>query len=189
MDFLEKNWLVIYQHIWLFTTVAVACSVAGWVVARFFYSERLAFWKERLDGAPKQSTSGAAASPKIVYPPGGAHGRNLLANATHEVKVGEHLSLRAEIPQGEHLHVKLVGLPAVYLDDGNAGWVMSVMDNRNWVVGSYVSTNAGGEQHFSAESGVADLQIRFQREGELCLVVTTGGEGGQSSKLLSVRKA
>lgn len=189
MDFLEKNWLVIWQHFWLFATVAVGGLIAGWGSARFFYSERLALLKERLEANPKQGVINATVSAKIVYPSSGAHGRNLLANATHEVKVGEVLSLRAEIPDGEHLHVKLLGLPAIYLDDGNAGWSMSVMGNRNWVVSTYAQTKEGGEQHFDAESGIADLSIRFSREGQFRVLTTVGSGAVGSEKLVSVRKA
>lgn len=101
------------------------------------------------------------------YPPQGRFGKNILSGHTHEVVAGRPMSMQAQVPKDARLHVVLTGLPAIYLEDSNAGWSFSIAGIMNWDHGRYQTTRSGGEQHFDAEAGNADMKITFSRAGKL----------------------
>ncbi len=75
--------------------------------------------------------------------------------------------MQAHVPKGSHVHVVLSGLPAIYLEDGNAGWSFPIIGVQNWSNSTYQDTANGGEQHFDAVPGPAEMEISFSRPGKL----------------------
>lgn len=177
MEWLDTHWD------WLATnpkgaiTLALVLIGGTWLAAKAFYRERIDHLKERLE-AEKAKPTAASSVPDSAevfeYPPGGRHGRNLLSNGVQEVAVGEHVSLRAQVPRGTRLHVVLRGLPPIYLEDTSAGWNYSLGGITNWSARTYRGDAAVPEQHFDADGGVADLDLTFARTGDLFIEVFEG---------------
>ncbi len=163
-----------------FITMAIVLAGLGFAAAKAIYSERIEVLKSRLDGraagAPASgSVPGAAlASIEFSYPTMGRFGRNLLAHLTHEVTVGDHLSMHALVPEDRQLHLVLRGVPPIYVEDTSAAWSFSVMRVTNWVNSLYQQTMEGAEQRFDALAGPADMDIVFHRAGDLVIEAHEG---------------
>lgn len=189
MEFFQQNWALIGSNPWIFATVALLFFSMGWGAARLLYSERLEILKAK---AERHQPNSAVATGDIQfsYPVNGRHGRNLLSSATHEARINEQLSLRAEIPNQSRLHLVLKGLPPLYIDDTSGGWSYSVAGVANWVAHQYHQDMQNAEQHFDAESGVAELRLQLLRQGDLTIEAYEGTDQRPTwSKVIKVRPA
>lgn len=173
MDLLRQNWGWITANLWGFATFVVLAFCAGWGVAKLFYGERIELLKARAGSQNKQSDKESAVS-KFQYVANGRHGPNLLAATTHDAFVGQELSLRADIPDNEMLHVVLHGPPHTHLSDTSGAWHYNVVGVTNWVISMYQDNTSSPVQHFNAESGRAELQLIFARAGNVHVEVFEG---------------
>lgn len=105
----------------------------------------------------------------FFYKEHGRFGKNILSGHTHEVVIGHPVSMHASIPTQSKLHIVLSGLPPTYLSDPDGAWYFSITGIQNWIHTTYQTTPSGGEQHFDAEVGEAELKITFQRAGKLTI--------------------
>jgi hypothetical protein len=94
-------------------------------------------------------------------------------NSNSTVKIGESVSLRADIPDVERLHIEMEGPKRVYFSDNDASWHYSVGKLINWSAQTY-KNEKGGFQAFDAEAGVADKELKFNRVGEVTVNVYEG---------------
>ena len=169
MDFIKTNWDWISNDPWVSLGFAAFCCGIGWAAACLYYKERIEILKERISGMP-------SAKEKIVkysYAQHGRYGKNMLVNSTSTIKVAEPVSLRAEIPDGERLHIEMEGPKRAYLSDNDASWCYTVGKSINWSAQAY-KNEKGGFQAFDAEGGVADKELKFNRVGEVKVSVFEG---------------
>lgn len=114
---------------------------------------------------------------EIDYADSGRHGVNLLSHAFESVQLKDPVSMRAVIPQGRELRVRLIGPKPEFLDQTEAAWYYQ-MSPINWTGGKY--SESLGEtfpvQTFTAEAGTADLQITFHRRGIVTIEAYEGKE-------------
>ncbi len=187
MEFFQQNWELISSNFWVFESVAVLFFGLGWGAARLLYGERLEILRTKAEGQkPKAEVVTGASS--FAYPVNGRHGRNLLSSATHETRANESISLRAEIPDQSRLHLVLRGLPPMHIEDTSGGWGYSVAGVTNWVAGDYHQDMQKAEQHFDAESGIAELKLHLYRAGELTIEAYEGTDQRPTwSKVVQVR--
>ncbi|MHB1282416.1 MAG: hypothetical protein ACYCZI_00890 [Metallibacterium scheffleri] len=166
MDLLKQYWGWITANPWGFATFVVMAFGAGWGVAKRFYGERIELLKARLGGPNQHSVKESSVS-KILYVTNGRHGPNLLGATTHDAFVGQVLSLRADIPENETLHVVLHGPPYAHLSDTSGAWHYNVVGVTNWIISKYQDNTSSPVQHFNAESGRAELELSFSRAGNV----------------------
>lgn len=81
--------------------------------------------------------------------------------------------MRAEVPRGSRIHVELAGPVAESLDS-DAAWVFSLNHKVNWTAGDYDERRESVRQSFDAEEGIADMQMRFSRIGDVLIAVYEG---------------
>lgn len=122
---------------------------------------------------------------KFEYPVAGEVGPNILNAQTSAVRLGEHVSLSAVVPEGAELLVAISG----QIDEsdapkpgaeffGSAAWNYSVAPAPlNWRGRKYVPGSAalGPTQNFIARSGPAELEIHFCRLGPVAISVYERG--------------
>lgn len=173
MDLLQQNWGWITANPWGFSAFVVLAFGAGWGAAKLFYGERIELLKARA-GSPNQQSAEKSAISKFQYVANGRHGPNLLGATTHDAFVGQELSLRADIPDNEMLHVVLHGPPHAYLSDASGAWHYNVVGVTNWVISKYQDDTSSPVQHFNAEPGRAELQLIFARAGNVRVEVFEG---------------
>ena len=173
MDLLRQNWVWIASSPWAFATFVVVAFGLGWGVARLFYSERIELLKLK-SSASQRSPSRQESAVKFQYLITGRHGPNLLGSATHDVKIGQHISFQADVPQGEKLHVVLHGPPVPSVGASSAAWYFSVVGVVNWVASTYQESTSSPIQHFNAEAGQADMLFYFGRAGDVSIEVFEG---------------
>jgi len=173
VDLLRQNWTWIASNPWAFAAFVVVAFGFGWGAARLFYSERIELLKLKA-GASLRSSSAYEPATKFQYRISGRHGPNLLGSATHDVKVGQHISFQAYVPQGEKLHVVLHGPPQTSLSAMPAAWYFNVVGVVNWVASTYQEGTSSATQHYNAESGPADMQFHFARAGDVSIEVFEG---------------
>ncbi|WP_278403520.1 hypothetical protein [Pseudoalteromonas ruthenica] len=178
MEFIRTNWDWIASNPWVSLGFAALCFGIGWAVACLYYKERIEILKEKISGMPPSKEK----IEKYSYAQHGRYGKNILVNSTSTVKAGESVSLRAEIPDGQRLHVEMEGPKRVYLADKEASWHYTDGKSINWSAQAYKNEN-GGFQAFDAEGGVADKELTFKRVGE----VTVNVYEGESKELSWVR--
>lgn len=189
MEFFQQNWALIGSNFWVFASVATLFFGLGWGAARLLYGERLEILKAKAE-SQKPKTAILNGSSSFVYAVNGRHGRNLLSSATHEVRINEPISLRAEIPDQSRLHLVLRGLPPAYIEDTSGGWAYSVAGVTNWVAGDYHQDIQKAEQHFDAESGTAELKLYLYWQGELTIEAYEGTDQRPTwSKVVKIRPA
>lgn len=179
MGLLQQNWGWITANPWGFAAFVVSAFGAGWGVARLFYGERIELLKARA-GSPNQHGAKEAPVRKFLYVANGRHGPNLLGATTHDAFVGQELSLRADIPDNENLHVVLHGPPHAHLSDTSGAWHYNVAGVTNWVISKYQDNTSSPVQHFNAESGRAELQLIFARAGNVHVEVFEGDSSSAS---------
>lgn len=173
MEFLRQNWEWIAMNPWGFGTFIILAFGAGWTAAKLFYRERLELLKARAESTNHVTNSESAAQ-VFEYVANGRHGPNILAATLHDIVVDQELSLRANIPEGQTLHVVLHGSPDEYLDDTSAAWAYNVVGVTNWVMSKYQDSTSPPVQHFNAESGRAELELSFCRPGIVRVEVFEG---------------
>ena len=173
MELLRQNWAWVAGNPWAFATFVIVAFVFGWGAARLFYSERIELLKLRA-GASFRAPATQESALKFQYRPTGRHGSNLLGSATHDIKVGQHISFQADVPQGEKLHVVLHGPPIPSLGADSAAWCFNVVGVVNWVASEYQESTSSPVQHFNAEAGSADMQFYFCRPGDVSIEVFEG---------------
>lgn len=126
-----------------------------------FVATPLIWWVKRRFNSAKPS--GPAA---IDYPIQGRHGMNILCSTSHTISQNSSASMRAIIPVGREVRVRLRGPKPEYLDQTDGAWYYT-LPPINWSADSY--SEALGEtfpiQTFTAETGTADLKITFARRG------------------------
>lgn len=173
VDLLRQNWAWIASNPWAFAAFVVVAFGFGWGAARLFYSERIELLKLKASASLK-APSAQESAVKFQYRATGRHGPNLLGSATHDVKVGQHISFQADVPQGEKLHVVLHGPPIPSLGASSAAWYFNVVGVVNWVASTYQESTSSPVQHFNAEAGLADMQFYFGRAGDVFIEVFEG---------------
>ena len=171
MDFIKENWDWIAESIWKVISIATIFFAVGWGLAALFYKERIEILKEKINSKNESPSSDDPS--EFIYPETGKNGRNILANSTLSVQKGEKVSLRAIIPKNEKILIELKGPKRLYKQDDGASWNFSISQKRNWTTKTYEPEN-GGRQEFDAESGSADMEIVFQREGKVIISVFEG---------------
>jgi hypothetical protein len=147
----------------------------GWGVARQLYIERIELLKAQIASPSKISSENGPVT-DFRYRPHGRHGRNVLAETTHDVAVGEQLSLQANVPEGKKLHVVLHGPQPQSLSEISGAWHFSVIGVNNWTNSRYQENTSGCVQHFNAEEGPADMQFFFSRPGQVEVQVFEGDD-------------
>ena len=185
MDFIKENWDWIADNIWKVISLATIFGAIGWGIAALVYKERIEILKERIK--QKQESPSDNVVDQFKYPETGKNGKNILVNSTLSIKKGEKVSLKAIIPKNEKLLIELKGPKRVHKQDNDASWVFSLGRIRNWTAKTYEPEN-GGRQEFDAESGAADMELEFKREGDVMISVFEGDKHSSTwTKLLSVR--
>lgn len=179
MDLLQQNWGWITANPWGFVALVVLAFGAGWGTARLFYGERIELLKAKA-GSPNQHGVKESSVGKFLYAANGRHGPNLLGATTHDAFVGQELSLRADIPDSQTLHVVLHGSPRANLSDTPGAWHYNLMGVTNWVVSKYQDNTSSPVQHFNAESGRAELQLSFACAGNVRVEVFEGDSSSAS---------
>lgn len=179
MELLQRNWGWITTNPWGFATFVVLAFGAGWGVAKLFYGERIELLQARA-GSPNQQSDKKSAVSKFQYVANGRHGPNLLAATTHDAFVGQELSLRADIPDNETLHVVLHGSAHANLSDASVAWHYNVVGVTNWVMSKYQNNTSSPVQHFNAVSGRAELQLTFARAGNVHVEAFEGDSSSAS---------
>ncbi|WP_273277283.1 hypothetical protein [Maribacter polysiphoniae] len=168
MDFIKENWNWIVENIWKVVSLVLISFITGWRLASLFYNERIEILK-----AKKNTTNSIISPDEFKYPETGRNGKNILANSTLTINKNEKVSLKAIIPNNEKLVVELKGPRRVHKQDDDASWVFSLGRIRNWTAKTYEPEN-GGRQEFDAETGTADMELEFKREGEIIISVFEG---------------
>ncbi|WP_456983524.1 hypothetical protein [Luteimonas sp. A478] len=168
MDFLQQNWAWMSSNPWGSLGLALLCFGLGWGAARLLYHERLEVLKEK-----GHAHAGPVPSTTFSYPQHGRHGKNILSNSVNDVALDEHVSLRAEIPASSRMYVEIRGPKPEDLGDTEVSWFFSLGQTINWTSSKY-DVAGGGKQSFSAESGIADMQLRFARPGDVQIVAYEG---------------
>lgn len=166
MEFIKNNWDWISSNLWGAFGLVALCVGLGWTFASLYYKERIEILKEKNSGISPTKKN----IMKYQYAQHGRYGKNILSNSTSTVKVGEPVSLRADIPDGKQLHVEIKGPKRVYLEDEEASWQCSVEHSINWSAQKY-QNEKGGFQAFDAEDRIADKNLTFNRVGEVTLNV------------------
>jgi hypothetical protein len=185
MDFIKENWDWVFENIWKVISIATIFFGAGWGIATLFYKERIEILKER--GQQKQESPSNDVVDEFKYPETGKNGRNILANSILSIKKGEKVSLKAIIPKNEKLLIELKGPKIVHNQDNDATWIFSMGRIRNWTAKTYEPEN-GGRQEFDAEYGTADMELEFQREGEVIISVFEGDKRSKTwTKQITIR--
>ena len=179
MGLLQQNWGWVTANPWSFATFIILAFGAGWGAAKLFYGERIELLKAKV-GSPSQQSTKESVIGKVQYVANGRYGPNLLAATTHDAFVGQELSLRADIPDDETLHVVLHGPPHAYLNDTSGAWHYDVVGVTNWVISKYQDNTSSPVQHFNAESGRAELQLTFARTGNVRVEVFEGDSSSAS---------
>jgi hypothetical protein len=173
MELLKENWNWIVSNPWGFATMSVLLLGAGWAAAKMFYSERIELLKARASGHDSRSADKPTIK-KFQYRPIGRHGRNVLADTTHDATVGDPMSLQAEIPDGEKLHVVMRGPPPSSLSPTLGAWYYSVIGVANWAPSTYKEDTSSSTQHFNAEVGQAEMKFTFNRTGDVVIEAFEG---------------
>tara|TARA_R110002012_G_scaffold56973_1_gene146537 strand:+ start:28338 stop:28898 length:561 start_codon:yes stop_codon:yes gene_type:complete len=171
MEFIKENWNWITENIWKVISIVIIFFTAGWGVAALFYKERIEILKEKINS--KNESPSSDDSNGFIYPETGKNGKNILANSTLSVQKGEKVSLKAIIPKNEKILIELKGPERVHKQDDGASWNFPISRIRNWTAKTYEHEN-GGRQEFDAESGSADMELAFQREGKVMISVFEG---------------
>jgi hypothetical protein len=185
MDFIKENWDWIAENIWKIISIATIFFATGWGIAVLFYKERIAILKEKVN--PKKEIPSDSSVNEFRYPETGKNGSNILANSTLSVRKGENVSLKTIIPKNEKILLELKGPNRVHKQDNGASWVFPIGRIRNWTAKTYEPEN-GGRQEFDAESGSADMELVFQREGEVMITVFEGDKHSNIwKKQISIR--
>lgn len=114
----------------------------------------------------KRASTATTVPVDIDYPTQGRHGMNILSHTFETVSLKTPVSMRAIVPPGRTLRVRLAGPKPEYLDQTEGAWHYA-MSPINWTGDLYCESL--GEtfpiQSFTAEEGTADLQITFSRRG------------------------
>ena len=173
MDLIKANWDWIASNPWGFAALAALLFGAGWGFAKLLYSERIELLKAQIAASSESGTSKIPAT-KFLYRPNGRHGRNVLADTTHDVTAGDQLSFQADVPDGKKLHVVVHGPPPQSLSETFGAWYFSVIGVNNWTHSTYQENTSGPIQHFNAEDGRADMMFFFGRPGEVLIDVFEG---------------
>lgn len=123
----------------------------------------------------KRTSTATTKQIDIDYPTQGRHGANILSHTFEAISLKTPVSMRAIIPPGRELRVRLTGPKPEYLDQTEGAWYYA-MSPINWTGGPY--SESLGEtfpiQAFTAEAGTADLQITFCRRGAVAIEAFEG---------------
>ncbi|WP_448098211.1 hypothetical protein [Luteibacter yeojuensis] len=176
LEWLAKNSLLVTANPWPFFIFFVLSVLGSAAFFRWFYAERIALLKDRIDH-PKDTTGGKSEvdPAKVVdeplrrrfeYPASGLYGMNILGLGVNPLVVGQYYSMRAVIPPGRTLQVQLSGPGVIDLTDSGGAWGFST-STRNWAHQPYVESTSTPEQWFQAVAGEADLMFFPRRQGEL----------------------
>ena len=175
MDFIKNNWEWISAHPWLIITIALMFLVLGWKTATLYYKERIELLKEKNNNSLKLDNE-----PELFeYPQSGRYGKNLLSNSVITTDLNEKVALRAEIPKKSRIFIEIRGPKPLHKSDLGASWQMSMSRLLNWTFNTY-EFDSGGRQEFTAENGVADLELEFIRSGEVTITVFEGEDRNAS---------
>ncbi|WP_447786457.1 hypothetical protein [Stenotrophomonas bentonitica] len=153
---------------------AILTCVAGGVVFAVKH------FKSRPSRAASSPAIGAAKQEKFIYPEMGEAGQNLLHPRVQQVVKGAHVALSAVVPEKEELMVIFsgaAGSPSVQ-NLGTGDWYYTGMPAPlNWRGQRYEPGNAtvGPSQSFKAQGGKAELDMHFDRLGEVKVAVYENG--------------
>ncbi len=146
-------------------------GLKDWLEAASYLVAILAFVGGLIVWIVKRKSPGAAVNRiDIEYPMHGRHGANILARDFESISLKTPVSMRANVPPGQVLRVRLTGAKPEYLDQTEAAWYYK-MAPINWTGGQYAESL--GEtfpvQTFTAEAGAADAEIAFHRRGQVTI--------------------
>ena len=175
MELNKANWDWILNNPWGFAALSLLIFGAGWGLAKLFYSERIELLKAQIASAGTRSSESSPVS-GFHYRSHGRHGRNLLAETTHDVVVDEQLSFQATVPEGRRVHVVLRGPQPHSLSETAGAWYFPVIGVNNWTASKYQENTSGCVQHFNAEEGPADMQLFFARAGRVQIEAFEGDD-------------
>ena len=184
MDFIKSNWEWISNHPWHVITIAFMFFVLGWKAATLYYKERIELLKEKNNNSVKPESE----PEQFKYPQSGRYGKNILSNYVLTSTLNEKVALRVEIPQKSRILIVMLGPEMLNKTDRGGSWRMSLSKLSNWTFNNYDSDN-GGRQEFTAESGVADLELELTRAGEITITVFEGEDRNPSwEKTIEVKE-
>jgi len=156
--------------------VAILTGIGGAIV----------FVVSKLKGRPSRDVSSetkvAGKQEKFMYPEMGEAGPNLLHPRVRQVVKGAHVALSAVVPEKDELMVIFsgaTGSPAALEPSSAMGdWFYTVMPAPlNWRGQRYEPGNTvvGPSQSFKAQGGKAELDMHFERLGEVRMAVYESG--------------
>lgn len=147
----------------------LTCAAGGLVVVVRHFKARA---RDRNASAPVRQE-------KFSYPEMGEAGRNLLHPGCRKIVQGEHVAVSAVVPEKQELMVCFTGAPTPPLKDpaeaplgmlSMGDWFYSIAPAPlNWRGLRYERGNSsvGPSQTFKAEGGKAELDMHFERVGEV----------------------
>ena len=165
MEFIQKNWDLFSIHPWLFVTLALMFFILGWKAATLFYKERIELLKEKNNGEKPIIPEPEG----FEYPQSGRYGKNILSNSVISIKKNDKVALRAQIPLKSILLIEIKGPAPLNKNDHDGSWCFNLSKRLNWTISMYEFEN-GGRQEFTAEAGIADMELKFVRCGEVAIV-------------------
>lgn len=158
---------------------AAVAIITGIATAVVFVMSKLV--KRRPRDLSSQTVK-AAKQEKFMYPEMGEAGPNLLHPRVRQVVKGDHVAMSAVVPEKEELLVVFSGAkgsPAGQQPSSSMGdWFYTVMPAPlNWRGQRYEpgNTDVGPSQSFKAQGGKAELDMRFERLGEVQMAVYESG--------------
>lgn len=126
----------------------------------------------------RKQTVGAAKQEKFIYPEMGEAGPNLLHPRVRQVVKGAHVAVSAIVPDKQELMVIFSGAAespaAEALSSAMGDWYYTAMPAPlNWRGQRYEpgNTTVGPSQSFKAQGGKAELDMHFERLGEVQVAV------------------
>lgn len=122
---------------------------------------------------------------EVVIPHMSPNGQNILSPAVDWVRAKEWVGVRAIVPKGRVLLLKIEGLGP---KQAAPGWSWRMGGTTlGWDHESYNSESAVPLQTWTATEGVADLKFNFERAGEVVISLTSDDGKLSSTKRLRVK--
>jgi hypothetical protein len=153
----------------------ITCVAGGLMFAGRYFRARSA----RTASTPNID---AVKKEKFMYPEMGEAGPNLLHPRVRQVDQGAKVAVSAVVPEKEELMILFSGAPdSAAAQNGSPSmgdWFYTVMPAPlNWRGQRYEpgSTTVGPSQSFKAQGGKAELDMRFERLGEVQVEVYENG--------------
>ncbi|RIA19537.1 hypothetical protein DFO63_3907 [Stenotrophomonas sp. AG209] len=196
LEAVEKHWDIIEGAPWFFLSYGFLCVSLGFGAAYMLFKERLDTMKVRLEkakedlGSPKPEPvaippSDGLLTERILFPATSPNGRNILSPSVNTVAVKEFVGVKAIVPRGQRLMLRMEGLGPQQQD---AAWSWRLGGTTTgWDNDIYNSESVVPMQMWNAWEGTADLKFQFHRAGEVRLHLASEDGTFELSKTLSIR--